>query len=161
MVTDNPVVDASPFIFLAKADLLDLLLLVGKPVLIPEQVATEIRNHEADRAIKSLEIINWIKIISVPETPPGIASWDLGAGESSVLTWSYYHPQSVAIIDDGAARKCAHVWKIKTRGTLGLVILAKQKGLFPFARPIIDRLLQAGLYLNPKIMNEALDFVGE
>lgn len=160
-MAEPPVVDASPFILLAKAGLLELLRLEGEPVLVPDAVAQEIRDHEVDIAVKALDETAWIKIVPAPPVPMGIAVWDLGSGESAVLAWAHGHPGTVAIIDDGAARQCAHGWRIRTRGTLGLVLLAKQRGILPLARPVLERLLQMGLYLDRHLMDEALALVGE
>ncbi|MCX7017100.1 MAG: DUF3368 domain-containing protein [Candidatus Sumerlaeota bacterium] len=153
--------DASPFIFSAKAGLLDLLKLEGQPVLIPAAVAQEIRDHEVDLAVKALERTPWIQIVSMPPAPAGIAAWDLGCGEASVLAWACAHPGTLAIVDDRAARRCAQVWRIQTRGTLGLVLLAKQRGILPLARPVLERLLQVGLYLDRELMDSVLALVGE
>jgi len=72
--------------------------------------------------------------------PELIQSWDLGAGESSVLTWAYANPGTEVIIDDLAARRCAAVLGIPVQGTLGLVLTAKQRGKIPAARPVLAQL---------------------
>jgi predicted nucleic acid-binding protein len=160
-VPEPPVVDASPFILLAKAGLLELLKLESESALVPDAVAQEIRTHEVDVAIKALEEADWIKIVPVPSVLGAIVAWDLGSGESAVLTWAHEHPGTVAIVDDAAARQCAQAWRIRTRGTLGLVLIAKQRGIFSHARPVLERLLQVGLYLDRDLMDRALALVGE
>jgi predicted nucleic acid-binding protein len=67
----------------------------------------------------------------------------------------------MAIVDDLAARRCAEVLGIPLLGTLGLVLRAKRTGLLPAARPVIEKLLSAGMYLSPKILDRALALVGE
>ena len=47
------------------------------------------------------------------------------------------------------------------RGTLGLVLLAKKRRLIPAARPVMERLREAGLYLSDRTLDEALALVGE
>ena len=59
------------------------------------------------------------------------------------------------------ARKCADLFEIPLIGTLGLVVLAKQKGLIALARPVIERLSAVGLYISPTILNSILIGVGE
>mgnify|MGYP006431912889 CR=1 FL=1 len=66
-----------------------------------------------------------------------------------------------AIIDDLAARKCAASINIPVRGTLGIVLTAKQRGLIPQARPVIEDMMSAGLYLSRKVLDQALQRVGE
>lgn len=50
---------------------------------------------------------------------------------------------------------------IPVRGTLGLVLAAKQRGDIPAARPILEKLRQSGMYLSDRVVNEALALVGE
>ena len=102
----------------------------------------------------------WLKLIDVV-VPPVIQAWDLGPGESAVLAWAHEHPGSEAIIDDLAARRCAAVLGVPVRGTLGLVLLAKQRGRVALARPVIDALRREGMYLSDRIVDAALALVGE
>jgi predicted nucleic acid-binding protein len=46
-------------------------------------------------------------------------------------------------------------------GTLGIVLTAKQRGLIPLARPVIEQLLKIDMYLAADLMNAALAKVGE
>ena len=87
--------------------------------------------------------------------------WRLGAGESSVLALASEHPGTEAIIDDLAGRKCAASLNIPVRGTLGIVLVAKKRGLIPEAQPVIEDIMTAGLYLSRKVVDEALGRVGE
>jgi predicted nucleic acid-binding protein len=85
----------------------------------------------------------------------------LRAGESSVLALANQHHGTEAIIDDLAGRKCAASLNIPVRGTLGIVLIAKKRNLIPKARPVIEDMLTAGLYLSRKVVDEALKRVGE
>jgi predicted nucleic acid-binding protein len=64
-------------------------------------------------------------------------------------------------MDDLAARRCAEALGLSFMGTLGLVLKAKRKGLLPAARPALEKLLAAGMYLSPRILDRALAMVGE
>jgi predicted nucleic acid-binding protein len=48
-------------------------------------------------------------------------------GQDSSI-WAHTHEDSEAIIDDLAGRRCAAAFNIPVRGTLGLVLTAKQRG---------------------------------
>jgi predicted nucleic acid-binding protein len=156
------VVNASPLIYLSKAGLMDLLQLLSPSVLVPEAVATEIqRRGSSDITAKVLSSTAWLKVVTTPEVPGIIQDWDLGAGESAVLAWAYLHQGSEAIIDDLAARRCAAALEIPLRGTLGLVLVAKRRGEILAARPVLERLQQAGMYLSSSVVNRALQLVDE
>lgn len=93
--------------------------------------------------------------------PATIQAWDLGDGESSVLAWAHANPGTLAILDDLAARRCAATLRIPVRGTLGLVLLAKQRGRISAARPVLEAMRGSGMYLSDSILNKALALVGE
>jgi predicted nucleic acid-binding protein len=44
---------------------------------------------------------------------------------------------------------------------LGLVMLAKQRGRIPAARPLVESLRRGGLYLSDTVLDAALALVGE
>lgn len=100
-------------------------------------------------------------MVPEPVVPRNILEWGLGAGESSVLALAASHPRMEAIIDDLAARKCASCLGIPVRGTLGIVLAAKRRGLIPRARPVMEELIRGGLYLSRAVLDEALKRVNE
>jgi predicted nucleic acid-binding protein len=159
----NPlVVDASPVIVLAKTGLLDLLRAVGDPVLVPSAVVQEVQMAGPnDPATQALAQVGWLTIVD-PGQPPGILqSFGLDAGEEAVLAWALGHSGTGALLDDQAARRCAKTLGIPYRGCLGLVIAARQQGIIPSARPVLEQLRQVGLRLTDRIVNQALALVGE
>src|SRR5207248_829501 len=114
-----------------------------------------------DAAVKAIETENWLEIIAPLPIPQQISAWDLGAGESAVLAWGEVHRGDELIIDDLAARRCAAALGFPIRGTLGLVLVAKRRGIIPAARPVLKGLLDVGMYLSGTVMAAALREVGE
>jgi len=159
-VPDRIVVNASPLIVLARAQRIELLTLVGTPIHVPESVSNEVRAH-SDDATRALNTVAWLQTVPDAEMLPMVRSWDLGAGESAVLEWAQTNRPARAIIDDYAARELASVLAVRFTGTLGLALLAKQRGMVSFARPLIEELARAGLYLSEPIVERALRLVGE
>ncbi|MFW6148092.1 MAG: DUF3368 domain-containing protein [Thermodesulfobacteriota bacterium] len=159
----NPaVINASPLIFFSRGQKMDLLHHFADPIFVPEPVADEIRMRgPEDVTAKSLENTSWLKIVTSPPTPEIISDWTLGPGESSVLSYAYANPGVEAIIDDLNGRKCASLLGIRVRGTLGIVLAAKKRGLIPKARPVIEELIRSGLYLTRQVLDEALRRVDE
>ena len=63
-MADRPAVNASPLIFLARANLLDLLQLAGPDIVVPAPVADEIlREGPEDPAARALRATPWMKIV--------------------------------------------------------------------------------------------------
>jgi predicted nucleic acid-binding protein len=161
-VAEHAVVNSSPLIFLTRADLLDLLRLVSPEVLVPAPVAEEIgRRGSEDPAARAIATVPWLRVVAVPQPPPLIQAWDLGPGESSVLSWCAAKQGTEAILDDLAARRCAQALGIPVRGTLGLVLLGKKQGHLSAARPVLETLRNAGMYLSDPVLDRALRMVGE
>lgn len=158
---DRPAVNASPLIFLARSSLVDLLQVAGPQIVVPSPVAEEIdRRGSGDPTAAALARTSWLVVVD-PPPPPVIQAWDLGAGESAVITWAHTHPGTQAILDDLAGRRCAAALGIPVRGTLGPVLAAKQRGLIREARPVLDELRRGGMYLSDRILDRALAEVGE
>lgn len=158
----RPVVNASPLIYLSKGGFLDLLQLVGGEIIVPAVVASEIlKRGQADPTVQALEKCAWLTVVETPPAPPIIQAWDLGPGESSVLAYAYATPEAVAILDDLAGRRCAEALNIPISGTLGLVLIAKRRGVIHASRPVLEKLRQSGMYLSDQTMNHALALIGE
>lgn len=142
--------------------LLKILREGATEVVVPESVLLEIQaqGHD-DPAVKAIHELEWLKLVSAPVVDPGIDAWDLGAGESAVLTLAAIEQGAWAVIDDREARRCARTLNIPVIGTLGLVLLAKQLGEVPLARSVVEHLRISGMYLSDQVVDEALARVGE
>lgn len=158
----KPAINTSPLIFLTKGGFLHLLQIVSPEIIVPQAVSTEIQAYgETDITAFTLAKTSWLVVKETPFVPGIIQTWDLGAGESAVLTWAYVNPGTEVIIDDLAARRCATALGIPIRGTLSIVLTAKQRGIIPSARPVLEQLRLRGMYLSDKVINQALTLVGE
>jgi predicted nucleic acid-binding protein len=161
-MAETGVVNASPLIYLSRAGWLELLRLAGDEVFVPDVVADEIRARgPADPTVMALAATAWLTAVKTPPISPAILAWDLGPGESSVLAFAQARPGCRAVIDDLQGRRCAEALGVPLRGTLGLVLRAKRDGIVPAARPVLDRLRAAGMFLSDAVLNRALATIGE
>jgi predicted nucleic acid-binding protein len=161
-MTEAAVVNASPLIFLARAGRLDLLRAQHVEVHVPDVVADEILARGAeDVTARALGDTAWLRVVTAPATPPSVLAWDLGSGESAVLSWALAHRPARAIIDDLSGRRCAEAHGIPLRGTLGIVLLAKVRRQIPSARAMLAELRKAGMYLSDRVVDAALAEIGE
>lgn len=160
-MTDVAAVNASPLIYLTGAGQLDLLRLAGDAVVVPRAVADEVGRWGADDPVaRALDETPWLKVVPNPTVPPSIQAWDLGAGETAVLSHAL-SGRATAILDDRAGRRCALAHRIPVRGTLGLALLAKKHGKIAAARPLLERMREQGMYLSDTVLNRALALIGE
>lgn len=156
------VLNASPLIVLAHAQQESLLFKLADEVVIPGAVAAEIKAGRKEDEARQLLATSRLEVVRVPTVPPEIIAWDLGAGETEVLAYAHLTPGWTAIIDDGAARRCARSFLIPHQGTLAIVLQAKKAGIIPSAAEVIRTLRSRGFRLDDLVIAEALrNTIGE
>ena len=69
--------------------------------------------------------------------------------------------RSEVALDDLAARRCASANGVPVVGTLGLLLRVKRLNLIPAARPLLESLLENGMFLPRDLVESALSVVGE
>jgi predicted nucleic acid-binding protein len=108
MLINRVVVNASPLICLFKSGLEDLFPSLFNDIVVPEAVIKEVTaKGEADFAAQTLISLPWIRRMGDVPVDPRVAAWDLGDGESAVLSFALRNPEYWAILDDREARRCA------------------------------------------------------
>ena len=86
LVAERWVINASPVIALSRVGQIELLVHLPKQAVIPRSVADELlRAPEDDPARRSIEG-GIFKIVETPAPPAQILAWDLGQGETAVLS---------------------------------------------------------------------------
>jgi len=161
-VDECAIINASPLILLSRSGHVDLLARIARRLLIPKPVASEILvRGDDDPTARTIRTCNWLNVVPVGPLPASVMEWGLGLGESSVVALALSTPGAVAVIDDFLGRKCAGAHAVPVRGTIGIVLYAKEKGYIPQARSVIEDLLVAGMYLSRRIIDDALQRVGE
>jgi len=160
-VTERWVLNASPLTVLARVGQEHLLRELAGDVVVPRAVVEEIEAGPVDdRARQAIAEGHFAIVDAVPV--PEILAWDLGDGETAVLSYALEEPGWTVILDDAAARKCARSFGLRLKGTLAVIILAKQRGLIPSAADVLRSLLRTGFHLDERIIREALSrTVGE
>jgi predicted nucleic acid-binding protein len=129
---------------------------------VPAGIAQEVAiKSPVDLYVRDLSISSQVLRIDVPEINRFVAGWDLGRGESEVLTVALSQPGTGVVLDDSQARKCAKVMDIPLIGSIGLIIRAKREKLIPFAKPAVGKLVSAGLRIDPEIISQVLRAIGE
>jgi predicted nucleic acid-binding protein len=143
------VFNASPLIILAKAGLLECVLPLANQVWIPQAVAEEILQAKDSGDPASRWITGKSSFIH-PATPisPFLMAWDLGVGESAVISMTAVSSDAVAVLDDLAARRCAQAMGLRIVGTLGLILMAKRAGIIPSASRALEAVVAAGLFIS-------------
>jgi len=155
-VSEYWVLNASPLIVLARIGRENLLPALADQIVIPQAVAAEIQAGPVQDQARQALIAGQFTIVETPSPSPELLSWDLGRGETAVLSLAIAEPKWTAILDDAAARKCARSYSLAVKGTLAIVLLAKQRGLIPSAAQMIRALINVGFRLDDRLIRETL-----
>jgi len=156
------VVDSSPLIVLAKVRRLDLLLAPGRRVLVPDIVAREIGAGPKGDPARLALAAGWGERVSDAQIPSALAEWRLDAGEEATLAAALTYPHSLAVLDDGDARRAAQALHIRMTGTLGIALQARQTGSITALAPLLHALQAVGLFLpRDAALHTLLQTIGE
>jgi len=155
------VINASPLITLFHSGQADLLPRLFRHIAVPEAVWQEVVGEGwEDPAAQQLPAHSWPLRVSVVSSPR-VAAWQLGAGETAVLSHALANPPLRALIDDRDARRCARTLGIPMMGTGGILVLAKRRGLIGSVAEAIEKLRQSGLWLSDDLIRMLKTEAGE
>ncbi len=154
-MSERWVLNASPIIALARVGQEHLFDALADQVAVPRSVVGEIQ--AGPTGDPGRQAVGSGRFTVVEATPvPEVVAWDLGIGETAVLSYALEESGWTVILDDAAARKCARSFGLSFKGTLAVVILAKRHGLIPSAAGVLRSLLKSGFHLDEGIIREAL-----
>ena len=148
MPIEQVVINSSPLITLYKSQLAELLPQLFGTVQVPPAVWQEVTACKNDIAAQKLPHASWAIQTEAITVNPLVSAWDLGFGESAVISYALANPGYTVMIDDAAARRCAISLNISTLGTGGAIVLAKRRGLIPSIEAPIQALRDSGLWLS-------------
>jgi len=157
------VLNASPLILLGKADLLRTVSPLAKLWIVPDGVIAEVESKRPiDSYFSELEHNSRVSRESVDHIHSIVAGWDLGQGESEVLSLALKKDAHArAVLDDLQARKCANLLNVPLIGTLGLIVMSKRMGLVRSVNPEIKKLIEVGLRIDHNLLKEVYKKIDE
>lgn len=162
MPISRVILNASPIICMMKAGITDIIPRLFKDIVVPEEVKREIQVKEGTPLrVDALASYQWIRFVNDIVVAPQVASWDLGQGESAVISFALENPDFWAVIDDREARRCATALHCRHTGTLGIIVLAKRKKVIPSVREYLNKLRDAGLWLSDELVDQVCRKSGE
>ncbi len=149
--------NATPLIYLAKADRLGLVLSLFEEILIPEAVYEEVvlkgkRLGQADALLVEKAIEEGrISVRHVQRTHP--VSIPLHPGEVEVISLALESGIDLLIMDDARARAAAEIAGLRPRGTLWLLLEGTKKNLLSFDDFLatLEAITHHGFYLREEL----------
>ena len=154
---DRIVSNATPLIYLAKTDNLNLLKAIANQVYIPEAVFQEVviegkRLGEKD-AYRVEKCINqeWLRVKEVKN----LLSFDfpLHYGELEVISLAGQEGIKKVLIDDAKARSVADLAGLKPVGTLWVILQAVKNRMMDFDEFLstLESIIHSGFYLKDEV----------
>ena len=147
---ESVIADSTCLIGLERIHLLDLLPALFESILIPPEVDKEFGVS-----------LPWLKV-ETPSDTALIAALKMlvDDGEAAAIGLASERGWRV-ILDDRQARAVAKNLGITIIGTVGILVRAKQSGIIPLLKPILDDLETSGFYISNALREEGLRIVGE
>lgn len=156
------VTNASPLIFLAKLDRLDVLKRAASAVLVPSVVIDEVLAvPDAAAAAIQESTRTWLEVRPATETDfERFLSSELGDGEAAAIALAAEEKGRV-LLDDHQGREWARRLDVPIVGTLGLLLAARVQGEIPSLRDEIEALRRAGFRASQQLVEAVLVQAGE
>ena len=157
------VFDATPLIYLAKAEKLEKVEKLEQQRLIPERIYREVVEEaegepDAERIQKAVE--NDILEIASTEVDEEMKS--LSQADLEVLKIAE-REEAVALMDEEYGRNLAAARDIETRGTAFIILRMQKKGLISEkeAKQTVDSMIDSGWYCSTDLYKEIMNKIEE
>jgi predicted nucleic acid-binding protein len=118
--------------------------------MIPKAVADEIgtKPGEENDQVQALLKKGTLQLKQVSEKILAELPIDLGRGEREAIALAIDLGDDLVILDDQQGRLVSRDRGLSVTGTVGVLIEAKERGFIPSLRPEMDRLIEAGMWIN-------------
>jgi uncharacterized protein len=157
------VADTTPLSCMIRMGRTDLLVALFSDLRIPEAVADELDRGAAILGDWRPVLLPSVRIEATEPTPLlRLLEDELDAGEAAALALAVTLRAGLVLVDEARGRAVAARLGLKVLGTLGLIALAKRRGLIPAARPLIAQVRsRGGLWVTDDLVAEVLGRLGE
>lgn len=141
--------DSSPLIIFQRIGQLNLLAVLLERVYIPPAVRREVFGTDP--------LPNWLeeRHLAQPLAAQVLAA-QLGAGEREAIALALEAHATWVLIDEIPARRLAQTLRLIVVGSLGLLVKAKDQGLIPEVRPLIEAMRNHDFRISDRVINAIL-----
>jgi len=154
------IADSSALVALSICDSLPLLDELFGEVKVPQAVYDEVcivnkAESQALQAYLAGKVCNVTTRINIEK------SNGLGRGELAAISLYKQLSADLLLIDDARAKKVAYLNNLEVMGSLGVLLLAKQKGLVVSIKPLLTRLRCSDIFISDQLLDQLLIMANE
>lgn len=162
-VFSSPIVcNAGPLIGLARINLEGLPFRMFPEVIVPEEVREELLVKDSPDREALASVLEQARIHPRQVQPDRLLTTELDAGEAAVILAALELGVSSVLLDEKKARRIAvRIYGLQVKGTAGLLVEAKNRGLIVAVRPCLEAMIQRGYFLGPNLVAACLAAAGE
>jgi uncharacterized protein len=154
------VADCSALVALSVCGSLNLLEHLFAVVVVPETVYIEATQPDKKQA-QALKTFLHGKVRQVNLETYVFLDAYADAGETEAMLLYKQLAADKLLIDDKRGRKVAKINQISTIGSLGVLLVAKEKGLIVEVATLLQQIEQSDIYLSHDLIATVLELAGE
>ena len=154
------IADSSALVALSVCDSLPLLDALFTEVKVPQAVYDEvcIASKAESQALHAYLVG---KVCNTYSMYPIEKSNGLGQGELAAIRLYKELSADLLLIDDARAKKVAYLNNLEVMGSLGVLLLAKKKGLIASIKPLVTQLRCSDIFFSDNLLDQILVVAGE
>jgi predicted nucleic acid-binding protein len=145
------ITDTSCLILLEKINALDILPRLFETILTTPEIAEEYGG----------QLPSWITVKNADQVAKEEFMRYVDRGEASAIALAVENKCDYIIIDDMAGRRLATKLGLPVKGTVGVLLLAKQNGVIPVFGPYLHLIQQTNFRLSSSLAAQFIKDAGE
>ncbi|MEA5567261.1 DUF3368 domain-containing protein [Anabaena sp. UHCC 0399] len=157
--------NATPLINFAAINRLDILKAVFGEIVIPQAVCDEttVAGFPASEFVLKAIVSKWLQVRPVSTIAPNIPP-ELDDGEREAISLALETGEGKILLDEREARQVAQYLGLQVIGTLGILLLAKNREIITQVKPVLDAMINHAQYwvsrpLYEQILRQARELV--
>ncbi len=153
--------DSSALVALSICQSLPLLESLFEKIYVPEAVYKEVCIKGKSEAEALTDYLSTRVKSAETDKFQVMNGANLGTGEQEAIALYMGLSADLLIIDDARAKKIAYANGLEVMGSVGVLLLAKQRGLVKKIRPMLNLLAVSDIHLGSNIIEKALKLADE